>query len=135
MHHWVRWALPRGWLRASEGTKEELGHELAIDNWLRARMSARRMTQRMLGARSGVEHSTISRLLKGEREPSHETVVALYAVLEGECPTCHRRTAEEGSRPVSMGLESASWPAHPPVSLVRQTPQASETRSEWRAES
>ncbi len=33
--------------------------------WLRSRMQARRMSQRRLAARSGVDHSTISRLLRG----------------------------------------------------------------------
>jgi transcriptional regulator with XRE-family HTH domain len=64
---------------------------MTIVDWLRSRMAARKMTQRMLGMRSGVGHSTISRILRHERQPSYETVVALYAVLEGECPVCHHR--------------------------------------------
>jgi hypothetical protein len=72
---------------------------MSIQMWLRSRMAARNMTQRMLGMRSGVEHSTISRILRDERQPSHETVAALYAVLEGECPTCHHRAMDRTHLP------------------------------------
>ena len=63
---------------------------MAIDGWLRSQMAAKKISQRALGMRSGVDHSTISRLLRGDQQPSHETVRALYGVLEGECPTCCR---------------------------------------------
>ncbi len=61
---------------------------MAIDNWLRAQMASRQMTQRMLAKRSGIEHSTISRLVRGRRGASHETVAALYGVFLEECPKC-----------------------------------------------
>ena len=77
---------------------------MPIDKWLRSRMASRRMTQRMLGMLSGVGHSTISRLLKDRREPYHETVIALYSVLEGECPTCHHRQPSRSHLPAIRHL-------------------------------
>jgi transcriptional regulator with XRE-family HTH domain len=50
--------------------------------WLRAAMESRGMSQRMLAALSGIDHSTVSRLLTGERQPSLGTALALIRVLE-----------------------------------------------------
>ena len=50
--------------------------------WLREAMAARRVSQRMLGHISGVDHSTISRLLAGDREPTLGTALALIRALE-----------------------------------------------------
>jgi DNA-binding XRE family transcriptional regulator len=50
--------------------------------WLREAMAGRRMSQRMLAMRAGVSHATISRLLKGHREPSLSTALALMSALE-----------------------------------------------------
>jgi transcriptional regulator with XRE-family HTH domain len=50
--------------------------------WLKRRLAARRMSQRQLAQRSGVDHSTISRLLNGERTPSRETERKLATVLD-----------------------------------------------------
>lgn len=49
--------------------------------WLRDAMTSRGMSQRMLAALSGIDHST-SRLLNGERQPSLGTAIALIRVLE-----------------------------------------------------
>ena len=54
--------------------------------WLDNEMRRRRMSQRMLGERSGIDHSTISRLLKTRRTPSTETMVALAAALGADLP-------------------------------------------------
>ena len=54
--------------------------------WLANEMRRRRMSQRMLGERSGVDHSTISRLLRTGRTPSTETMVALAAALGADLP-------------------------------------------------
>jgi transcriptional regulator with XRE-family HTH domain len=45
--------------------------------WLRGRLKERRMSQRQLALRSGVNHSTISRLIKGDRIPSLSTASKL----------------------------------------------------------
>ena len=55
--------------------------------WLANQMRSRRMSQRMLGERAGVNHSTISRLLRTGRTPSTETMVALAAALGAQLPT------------------------------------------------
>ncbi len=49
----------------------------AFARWLRAQMRARKMSQRQLAFRSGVDHSTISRLVHGERTPSYRTATRL----------------------------------------------------------
>ena len=48
-----------------------------FSEWLRAQMKAKRMSQRHLQLRSGVDHTTISRLLRGEHAPSLETATKL----------------------------------------------------------
>jgi transcriptional regulator with XRE-family HTH domain len=53
-----------------------------FSTWLKRRLAARRITQRQLARRSGVDHSTISRLLNGGREPKRDTERKLAAVLD-----------------------------------------------------
>lgn len=53
-------------------------------DWLRDRMGERGVTQRMLALRSGINHSTISRLLEDDRRPTLATAVALLQVLGAE---------------------------------------------------
>ena len=55
----------------------------AFANWLRSGLRARRMTQRMLGERSGVSHSAISRILAGRRSPTLRTAERLREALDG----------------------------------------------------
>lgn len=50
--------------------------------WLREAMAARGVSQRMLGHLSGIDHSTISRLVAGDRQPTLGTALALIRVLE-----------------------------------------------------
>lgn len=54
---------------------------IVFNIWLRRRLRERRMTQRQLAARSGVDHSTISRLLSGDRTPSLATATKLAQAL------------------------------------------------------
>lgn len=49
----------------------------AFTQWLRLQLRARKLTQRQLAQRSGVDHSTISRLMRGDRTPSLRTVTLL----------------------------------------------------------
>ena len=49
--------------------------------WLRGRLKEKRMSQRQLALQSGVDHSTISRLIKGDRMPSLRTATKLARVL------------------------------------------------------
>ena len=39
----------------------------AFNEWLRAQLKAKKMSQRQLAQQSGVDHSTISRLIRGDR--------------------------------------------------------------------
>ena len=49
--------------------------------WLRGRLKEKRMSQRQLALQSGVDHSTISRLMKGDRMPSLRTATKLARAL------------------------------------------------------
>jgi DNA-binding XRE family transcriptional regulator len=49
--------------------------------WLRDAMAERRITQRALAMRTGIDHSTISRLLARDRTPSLSTAIAIVKVL------------------------------------------------------
>jgi transcriptional regulator with XRE-family HTH domain len=49
--------------------------------WLRRQLRETRMSQRQLAAFSGVDHSTISRLMSGEHEPSLATATKLVEAL------------------------------------------------------
>ena len=48
-----------------------------FSEWLRAQLRAKRMSQRQLAVQSGVDHSTISRLIRGDRTPSLDTATKL----------------------------------------------------------
>ena len=52
--------------------------------WLQERMDERGLTQRMLALRSGVNHSTISRLINSNRQPNLSSALALLRVLAAE---------------------------------------------------
>jgi len=49
----------------------------AFNEWLRAQLKAKKMSQRQLAQQSGVDHSTISRLIRGDRMPSLGTATRL----------------------------------------------------------
>jgi transcriptional regulator with XRE-family HTH domain len=49
----------------------------AFNEWLRSQLKAKKMSQRQLAQQSGVDHSTISRLVRGDRTPSLGTATKL----------------------------------------------------------
>jgi transcriptional regulator with XRE-family HTH domain len=51
--------------------------------WVRDAMARRGISQRVLAMRTGVSHSTISRLVTGDRTPSLSTALAIIRVLAG----------------------------------------------------
>jgi transcriptional regulator with XRE-family HTH domain len=55
---------------------------LVFNLWLRRQLRERRMSQRQLAALSGVDHSTISRLLRQDRRPSLITATKLAGALK-----------------------------------------------------
>ena len=48
-----------------------------FNKWLQSQLQARQLTQRQLAHKSGVDHSTISRLLREDRMPSLRTATLL----------------------------------------------------------
>jgi transcriptional regulator with XRE-family HTH domain len=54
---------------------------IVFNLWLRRMLRQRRMSQRQLAYQSGVDHSTISRLVAGERTPSLATATKLTQAL------------------------------------------------------
>jgi transcriptional regulator with XRE-family HTH domain len=87
---------------------------IVFNLWLRRKLRERPMSQRQLAALSGVDHSTISRLLRQDRTPSLETATKLAKALrhvQGESDTADYfdRTPEETlfpARRVEMALRS-----------------------------
>lgn len=49
----------------------------AFNEWLKAQLKTKKMSQRQLAQQSGVDHSTISRLIRGDRMPSLGTATKL----------------------------------------------------------
>lgn len=68
----------------------------AFNEWLRAQLKAKKMSQRQLAAQSGVDHSTISRLIRGDRMPSLGTAAKLARGL--------RAIADEAEAPAYLGM-------------------------------
>jgi transcriptional regulator with XRE-family HTH domain len=53
----------------------------SFNSWLRGQLKEKKMSQRQLAMQSGVDHSTISRLIKGDRMPSLGTATKLASGL------------------------------------------------------
>jgi transcriptional regulator with XRE-family HTH domain len=71
----------------------------AFNEWLRAQLKAKKMSQRQLAQQSGVDHSTISRLIRGDRTPSLATATALARGL--------RELRDEADMPVYLNAVSS----------------------------
>jgi transcriptional regulator with XRE-family HTH domain len=69
-------------------------------DWLSRELRARGMSQRQLARQAGVEHSTISRLIRSGRTPSLSTATKLARVL-GELGGDAKLTANERGAHVS----------------------------------
>jgi transcriptional regulator with XRE-family HTH domain len=76
----------------------------AFNEWLRAQLKAKKMSQRQLAQQSGVDHSTISRLIRGDRMPSLGTATKLARGL--------REIRDDNDAPVYLGLVN-SGPQNP----------------------
>jgi transcriptional regulator with XRE-family HTH domain len=66
---------PPGVADVSAGSPGSTG--TSFNRWLEVQLKARRLTQRQLAHKSGVNHSTISRLMRGGRIPSLRTAALL----------------------------------------------------------
>lgn len=74
-------------------------NEVQFRDWLTLQLRARRMSLRQLANRSGVNVSTVSRIVRGERRPTLNTAVRLARVV--------RDTADESSATHFFGSLSA----------------------------
>ncbi len=78
----------------------------SFNSWLRGQLKEKKMSQRQLALQSGVDHSTISRLIKGDRMPSLGTATKLARGLreihdESEGPTYFAGLAARQLMPTS----------------------------------
>ena len=71
----------------------------SFNSWLRGQLKEKKMSQRQLALQSGVDHSTISRLIKGDRMPSLGTATKLARGL--------REIREESDGPAYFATQSA----------------------------
>ena len=92
----------------------------AFNEWLRAQLKAKKMSQRQLAQQSGVDHSTISRLIRGDRMPSLGTATKLARGL--------RELREDADTPQYLGLVNAG--AANPTARVEYALRADETLNE-----
>jgi len=76
----------------------------AFNEWLRTQLKAKKMSQRQLAQQSGVDHSTISRLVRGDRTPSLGTATKLARGL--------RELHDEADTPQYFGMVAATA-SHP----------------------
>ena len=68
----------------------------SFNSWLRGQLKEKKMSQRQLALQSGVDHSTISRLVRGDRMPSLGTATKLARGL--------RELGENDDGPQYLGL-------------------------------
>jgi transcriptional regulator with XRE-family HTH domain len=92
----------------------------AFNEWLRAQLKAKKMSQRQLAQQSGVDHSTISRLIRGDRMPSLGTATKLARGL--------REIRDDAEAPQYLGAV-ASGNANP-TARVEYALRADEVLSE-----
>ncbi len=92
----------------------------AFNEWLRAQLKAKKMSQRQLAQQSGVDHSTISRLIRGDRMPSLGTATKLARGL--------REIREDTDTPAALGVVSVG--PQNPTARVEYALRADEALSE-----
>jgi transcriptional regulator with XRE-family HTH domain len=89
----------------------------AFNEWLRAQLKVKKMSQRQLAQQSGVDHSTISRLIRGDRMPSLGTATKLARGLrelrdDTETPQYLRLVSAGATNPttrVEYALRADEW--------------------------
>ncbi len=92
----------------------------AFNEWLRAQLKAKKMSQRQLAQQSGVDHSTISRLIRGDRMPSLGTATKLARGL--------REIRDDSDTSVALGVVSVG--PQNPTARVEYALRADEALSE-----
>jgi transcriptional regulator with XRE-family HTH domain len=89
----------------------------AFNEWLRAQLKVKKMSQRQLAQQSGVDHSTISRLIRGDRMPSLGTATKLARGLrelrdDTDTPQYLRMVSAGATNPttrVEYALRADDW--------------------------
>jgi transcriptional regulator with XRE-family HTH domain len=94
----------------------------AFNEWLRAQLKAKKMSQRQLAQQSGVDHSTISRLIRGDRMPSLGTATKLARGL--------RELRDDADTPQYLGLVSNGAGGGTPTARVEYALRGDEVLSE-----
>src|SRR5437762_6570966 len=92
----------------------------AFNEWLRAQLKAKKRPQRQHAQQPGVDHSTISRLIRGDRMPSLGTATKLARGL--------RELRDDADTPQYLGIVSAG--ATNPTARVEYALRADESLSE-----
>jgi transcriptional regulator with XRE-family HTH domain len=92
----------------------------AFNEWLRAQLKAKKMSQRQLAQQSGVDHSTISRLIRGDRMPSLGTATKLARGL--------REIRDDADTSTALGVVSAG--TQNPTARVEYALRADEALAE-----
>jgi transcriptional regulator with XRE-family HTH domain len=92
----------------------------AFNEWLRAQLKAKKMSQRQLAQQSDVDHSTISRLIRGDRMPSLGTATKLARGL--------REIRDDADTSVALGVVSMG--PQNPTARVEYALRADESLSE-----
>ncbi len=100
----------------------------AFNEWLRAQLKAKKMSQRQLAQQSGVDHSTISRLIRGDRMPSLGTATKLARGLreirdDAEAPQYLGAVASGNTNPtarVEYALRADEFLTEPQVRQVME---------------
>src|SRR5438445_13185153 len=100
----------------------------AFNEWLRAQLKAKKMSQRQLAQQSGVDHSTISRLIRGDRMPSLGTATKLARGLrelrdDADTPQYLRLVSAGATNPttrVEYALRADEWLSEPQVRQIME---------------
>src|SRR5215208_6397698 len=100
----------------------------AFNEWLRAQLKAKKMSQRQLAQQSGVDHSTISRLIRGDRMPSLGTATKLARGLrelrdDADTPQYLRLVSAGTTNPttrVEYALRADEWLSEPQVRQIME---------------
>jgi transcriptional regulator with XRE-family HTH domain len=92
----------------------------AFNEWLRAQLKAKKMSQRQLAQQSGVDQSTISRLIRGDRMPSLGTATKLARGL--------RELRDDADTPQYLGMVASG--STNPTARVEYALRADELLSE-----
>jgi len=100
----------------------------AFNEWLRAQLKVKKMSQRQLAQQSGVDHSTISRLISGDRMPSLGTATKLARGLrelrdDADTPQYLRLVSAGAVNPttrVEYALRADEWLSEPQVRQIME---------------